>query len=273
MCGRIRTERARRVLLGLAVAAVAALGITGSASATSLSYTFDFGNQGWTQKQDQASTSIAPAGFAASGGNPGGHLTAVDSGAEDGCSKGVDPCQLLTFFSPVVAPLGANYGGTGSFDLRSKDVNPEFGAELLLLPSGDSYLDGFIPEDLGKTYHHLSIPLTETARLTGKLSWAVCPYAGGTCTAPSQAEFQSLLGASDEIAVIADVGPNMTGETYDLDNVTLTDGLPPPPASPPAKHKKCKKKKHRGKHRAAAAKKCKKKKKKHRRAAVARFRG
>ena len=273
MCGRIRAKGSRQVLVGLAVAAVAALGITGSASATSLSYTFNFGNQGWTQKQDQASSSIAPAGFAASGGNPGGHLTAVDSGAEGGCSKGVDPCQLLTFFSPVVAPLGANYGGTGSFDLRSKDVDPEFGAELLLLPSGDSYLDGFISEDLGKTYHHLSIPLTETASATGKLSWAVCPYAGGTCTAPSQAEFQSLMGASDEIAVIADVGPNMTGETYDLDNVTLTDGPPPPPASPPAKHKKCKKKKHRGKHRAAAAKKCKKKKKQHRRAAVARFRG
>src|SRR5439155_24624692 len=105
---------------------------------------------------DPASTSIAPAGFAASGGNPGGHLTATDSGAETGCSKGDSPCQLLTFFSPIVPTLGANYGGTGSFDLRSKDVDPEFGAELLLLPSGDSYLDGLIPEDLGKTYHHLS---------------------------------------------------------------------------------------------------------------------
>ena len=64
-------------------------------------------------------------------------------------------------------------------------------------------------------------------------NWAVCPYAGGGCTPPSQAQFMSLIGASDEIAVIADVGPDGTGETYDLDNVTLTDGGPPPPTAAP----------------------------------------
>ena len=73
----------------------------------------------------------------------------------------------------------------------------------------------------------------------------------------------ALIGATDRVAVIADVGPDgQTGETYDLDNVTLTDGgpLPPPPnhGAPPKKPKKCKKKKkHHGHH--AAAKKCKKK--------------
>jgi hypothetical protein len=269
MCGRIRTKGTSRTLVGLAVVAVAALGITGSASATSLSYTFDFGNQGWLQKQDQASTSIAPAGFAASGGSPGGHLTATDSGAEGGCSKGANPCQLLTFFSPFVPTLAANYGGTGSFDLRSEDVNPAFGAELLLLPPGSLYLDGLITEASGTDYHHLSIPLNETG------NWAVCTYVGGpgSCHPSNQAEFMSLIAASDLVAVMADVGPDGTGETYDLDNFTLTDGPPQPPASPPAMHKKCKKKKHRGKHRAAAAKKCKKKKRQHRRAAIARFRG
>jgi hypothetical protein len=258
------------MLVGLAVTAIAALGSAGSASATSLSYTFNASNQGWTQKQDTASPNSAPAGFLATGGNPGGHLSARDTGVETGCPGATD-CSLLTFFSPVVPTLGANYGGTGSFDLRSS-VEPEFGADLVLLPPGDSYLDGFIPEDVGTTYHHLSVPLTETARLTGKLSWVVCPYAGGTCTAASREQFQSLIGASDEIAVIVDVGPNGTGETYDLDNFTLTDGPPQPPASPgpPAKHKKKCKKKKRG-HHAAASKKCKKKK--HRRAAVAHFRG
>jgi hypothetical protein len=269
MCGRIRTKRSSRMLVG-AVAAIAALVTAGSASATSLSYTFNSGNQGWTQKQDTASLTSLPAGFLATGGNPGGHLAARDTGAETGCPGATD-CSLLTFFSPFVPTLGANYGGTGSFDLRSS-VDPEFGAELVLLPPGDNYLDGFIPDDVGTSYHHLSVPLTETARLTGKLSWAVCPYAGGTCTAASHEQFQSLMGASDEIAVIVDVADG-TGETYDLDNFTLTDGPPQPPASPgpPAKHKKKCKKKKRG-HHATAAKKCKKKKKKHPRAAVARFR-
>ncbi len=267
------------MLVGLAVAVVAVLASAGSASATSLSYTFNSGNQGWTQKQDPANIAALPAGFLATGGNPGGHLTARDSGVETGCPGATD-CSLLTFFSPFVPALGANYGGTGSFDLRSKDVDPDSGAELLLLPPGDNYLDGFIPESDGKTYHHLSIPLTETARLTGKLSWVVCPYEGGACTAPSAEQFQNLMGASDKIAVMADVAGKSadgTGETYDLDNFTLTDGPPPPPSppppGPPAKHKKkCKKKKHRH---AAAAKKCKKKGKKkgHRRAAVARLRG
>lgn len=272
MCGRICTKGSRRMLLGLSVAAIAALGTAASASATSLSYTFDSGNQGWTQKQDQASTGVAPpAGFAPSGGNSGGHLTAVDSGPEDGCSKGVDPCQLLTFFSPFVPMLGANYGGIASFDLRSKDVDPAFGAELLFLPSGDSYLDGLIPEDLGKTYNHLSIPLNETGH------WAACAYKGGpgSCHHPSQAEFMSLIAASDQVAVMADVGPDGTGETYDLDNVTLTEPASPPASpGPPAQHKKKCKKKHKKHHRVAAAKKkCKKKKRKHRRAAVARVRG
>jgi hypothetical protein len=273
MCGRIRTKGSGRLLVGLALAAVAVLATAGSASATSLSYTFDFGNQGWTQKQDLASATFLPAGFLAKGGNPGGHLSAVDTGEESGCPN-ASPCETLAFYSPFVPTLGANYGGTGSFDLRSADVDPEFGAELLLLPSGDVYLDGFIPESPGMTYHHLSIPFDETARSTGKLSWAVCPYAGGACGAASREQFQGLLGTSDVIAVIVDVGPNGTGETYDLDNVTLTDGSPQPPASPapPAKKKKCKKKKKRG-HHASAAKKKKCKKKKHRRAAVARFRG
>jgi hypothetical protein len=259
------------MLLGLALAAIAALGTAASASATSLSYTFDSGNQGWMQKQDTASPDSVPAGFQAIGGNPGGHLSALDTGPEDGCPDS-SPCETLTFFSPFVSKLGANYGGTGSFDLRSS-VDPEFGADLVLLPPGDNYLDGFIPESPGKSYNHLSIPLIETARLTGKLSWAMCPYAGGLCTAPSQAQFQSLMGSSDEIAVIADVGPNGTGETYDLDNVTLTEPSPPAPPVPPASHKKKCKKKKKKHHRAAAAKKKCKKKKKHRRAAVAPLRG
>jgi hypothetical protein len=241
------------------LAAAAVLATAGTASATELEYTFSGNNDGWLQSQDNGNT-VTGAGFQSSGGNPGGHLRAQDSsttGTETTCPDPGD-CNLLTFYSPLVPLLSANYGGTASFDLRSS-VNPDFAAEFLLLPSGTEYLDGLIPESTGTAYHHLSIQMDEAA------NWAVCPYAGGACNRPSRAEFQALIAASDQVAVIADVGPNGTGETYDLDNVTLTDGGPLPPPPPPGggppphakKPKKCKNK-HRG-HRAAAAKKCKKK--------------
>jgi hypothetical protein len=257
MCGRIRAEGLIRAFGLLVLAAAAAmLALAATAGATPLEYTFNGNNQSWQQAQDPANGPFVSAGFQSSGGNPGGRLTARDTGAEDGCPDS-DPCQLLTFYSPMVPTLGANYGGTASFDLRSS-VDPAFAAEFLLLPEGTEYLDGLIPESLGTGYHHLSIQMSEAA------NWAVCPYLGGTCTPPSQAQFMALIGATDRVAVIADVGPDGTGETYDLDNVTLTDGgpLPPPPnhGTPPHKKpKKCKKKKHRGHRAAAAKKKCKKK--------------
>jgi hypothetical protein len=146
--------------------------------------------------------------------------------------------------------LGANYNGLASFDLRSSDGSPNSAAELLLFAAGDNYLDGLLPSPVGTDYNHFSIPLNESA------NWSVCPYAGGSCAPPTQTQFKSLIGATDTIAVMADIaspGRDGTGETYDLDNVTLTDGAPTPAA--PHK-KKCKKKKKRA---AAAKKKCKKK--------------
>jgi hypothetical protein len=261
--GRIRAVgHIRTISVFALLAAAAVLATAAPASATPLDYTFSGSNQGWQQSQDNGNT-ITGAGFQSSGGNPGGRLTAKDTGAEDGCSTGTTPCDLLTFYSPFVSPLAANYGGTASFDLRSS-VNPMFAAELLLLAEGSDYLDGLIPESSGTGYRRLSIQMDETA------NWAVCPYAGGTCSPPSQAQFISLIAAADEVAVIVDVGPDGTGETYDLDNVSVTDGGPLPPqpgSSPPPTTKKPKKcKKH--KKRAVAAKKCKKK-----RRAASSFRG
>lgn len=267
MNGRIRAkgERVRRTRVVLLLVAAAGLVLCSSASATSLSYTFDANNQGWMQNQDPSNPAspFLPAGFQATDGNPGGHLRAKDTGSDTGCPSN-SPCELLTFYSPVVSPLGANYGGIGSFDLRSPDVVPAFAAEMLLLAAGDNYLDGLLPESATLTYNHLSIPLTETA------NWAICPYAGGTCAAPSQDQFKALIGATDQVAVIADVGPNGTNENYDLDNVSLTQGAAA--ITPPLPKRKCKK--HKKKHgRASAAKKKKCHKKKKRRAAVASFRG
>jgi hypothetical protein len=238
----------RRTWIGLLAACALTLASSGSASATPLSYTFDSDNQGWTQTQDQASHSFAPAGFDATGGDPGGHLWARDTGP-DNAPPCDDPCLLLTFYSPVVTPLGANYNGLASFDLRTSadpsSINSA--AEVWLLAAGDFYLDGFLPSPTGTDYNHFSIPLNELA------NWRMCPYGGAPiCPRPDLAQFKALIGATDQIAVMVDIAssdPDGTGETYDLDNVTLTEGAPV--RSAPRK-KKCKKKR-------AAAKKCKKK--------------
>ena len=248
-------ERVRRTCVGLLAACAVVLGSSASASATPLSFSFDSNNQDWTQNQDQATTDFMPAGFQSTGGNPGGHLQARDTGDENGC-PGDDPCELLTFYSPIVTPLGANYNGLASFDLKTS-ADPaavNSAAEVWLLAAGDSYLDGFLPSSRSEGYNHFSIPLNETA------FWRVCAYAGGTCTPPSQAQFKSLIGATDQIAVMVDIaspGKDGTGETYDLDNVTLTEGPPTPvtPSPPQQNKKKCKKKRRRA---AGAKKKCKK---------------
>jgi hypothetical protein len=248
MFGRIRDKgTSGRVMRLVLLAFVIALGLSGSAAATPLSYTFDWDNQGWFQNQDQSSNNFVTAGFEPTGGNLGGHLSAEDMGSDSGCPSGI-PCNSLTFYSPSVPMhFGANYGGTASFDLRSS-VSPMYAAEFLLLPDGPKYLDGLVPEDLGTDWHHLSIPLKETA------GWSVCSYSTGNCSTPSsQTVFKNMLAASNQVAVMVDVGPNdASRETYDLDNVSLTDGPVTPAPS------KCKKKKR---HAAAAKKKsCKKKK-------------
>src|SRR3954451_21711151 len=135
VCGRTCTEGLiRRTAALVLLAGLAMLSMSASAGATPLDYRFNGTNEDWQQSQDNGDT-VTSAGFAPSGGNPGGHLRATDTGPENGCSR-ASPCDLLTFFSPAVPPLGANYGGIGSFDLRSS-VNPAFAAELLLLPTGN----------------------------------------------------------------------------------------------------------------------------------------
>jgi hypothetical protein len=250
-------ESVRRACVGLLVACAAVLGLSGSAGATPLAYTFDASNEGWRQNQNPADlTTLEAAGFQAIGGNPGGHLIAEDWGGESGCPD-ANPCQLLTFYSPIVTPLTANYDGLASFDLRTS-ANPDWidsAAEVWLLAAGPNYLDGFLPSPTGTDYNHFSIPLNELA------NWRICPYGGAPiCPRPDQAQFKALIGATDQIAVMADIAnPGIAGigETYELDNVTLTEGAPIP-VTPAAHKKKCKKNRRRAPAK-TAKRKCKKK--------------
>jgi hypothetical protein len=216
------------------VGVITVLAVPAIASATPLSYTFDTDSQGWGVSQNSGQN-ITPAGWFPIGGNPGGHLTATDTGADSGCPPAGpgSPCYSLFFESPTLAVGGltGNYGGTASFDLRSS-VSPGFASELIFRSTSlQALVAGVVPETSGTTYHHLSIPLT-----VGAAAWQYCTT---TCAVATEQQFRALLASADSMAVNADVSPSDTGETYDLDNVSLTDG--PPQAAAPVK-KKCKKK-------------------------------
>ena len=76
-----------------------ALATAGSAGATS-SPTRSMRTTRAGSRQDNGAH-ISSAGFQPSGGNPGGHLTAKDTGTEDDDAQ-TTSCDLLTFYSPFV---------------------------------------------------------------------------------------------------------------------------------------------------------------------------
>jgi hypothetical protein len=227
---------------GLA-AVIAGLALPAVASATPLSYTFDTDNQGWGVSQNTGQN-ITPAVWFPIDGNPGGRLTATDTGPDSGCPPAGPgtPCDSLFFESPTLAVGGltGNYGGTASFDLRSS-ISPGFASELIFRSTSlQALVSAVVLETSGTTYHRLSVPLA-----VGGAAWQYCTT---FCVTATEKQLRALLASADSMAINADVAPSDTGETYDLDNVTLTDG--PPQAAPVQHKKKCKKKKR---------KRCKKK--------------
>jgi hypothetical protein len=130
----------------------------------------------------------------------------------------------LSFKSGVGLPsLAANYGGTWSFDFTS-------GAP----PVGDRPIQVAIRNAM----HHTLVKNAATpASSSGSVSvlltepgWLYCP-AG--CVSATEAQFRALLAEADYLEVIIDLVDG-TGETYTIDNVSLTDApsAAPPPAGP-----------------------------------------
>ena len=133
MCGWIRTEGSIRMVGVIALLATAAiLSFAGSAGAVPLDYTFTSNNQGWQQSQDNGKTLRPQPDSHRAAATPAGASPPGTRGSEDRLLRhGTDPCNLLTFYSPFIdEKLGANYGGTASFDLRSS-VTPAIRSRAL----------------------------------------------------------------------------------------------------------------------------------------------
>lgn len=240
-------RRLRALGAAFAWAFAAVLVLAPGAGAVTLSYTFDGGDQGWRVAQANGGPFAAP-DFNPSGGNPGGYISDQDTGSDAGCGTG-GTCNLFYFASPGTSTrLAANYGGSVSFDFAT-NTPPGF--------SGALYLDspvGSAPELVrlwqvpGVGFQRVTAPLTEAG-------WLYCGGTPYTCTPATQGQFHSVLATAAFTDLLADV-VNGTGETYSLDNFTISEKPKPPPSPPKAKKaKKCKKKKKGGKGAAAAKKK------------------
>jgi hypothetical protein len=203
-----------------------ALLVPAGAGATTLSYTFDANDQGW--RVSQGDPTLVPPTFSATGGNPGGYVSTVDTGAETGCPPPGPSCDLVLWFGPdLTGGLAANYGGTFSLDYNT-DLGPDFVLSLRIPVGAGDDLRVDIPY-IGTGWQHISVPLVES-------SWTYCISAPPGCGPPTEAEFRGALASAIRLLILGDVVDG-TGETYGLDNVILTDihrPVPPPPVGVPS---------------------------------------
>jgi hypothetical protein len=208
------------LIASLAVAA-AALSSPASAGATAVFHDFEVNNdvQGW---QKCEATCTAPT-YSATGGDPAGHISAVDSIADN------MPSGILSFQHTALGLSTANYGGTWSLSFRTSSP-PGFGLGLILYDTSGNYVTKSIPLTGASTdWRAVSAPLTDSA------GWFRSPESH----LATEAEMKGILGSLARAQIIADVVTG-TGETYSLDNVRFTDGpvattpTPPTPPTPPA---------------------------------------
>lgn len=174
---------------------------------------FDSGPQGWaalTADDAQANlpaSTIVPLTFNATGGNPGGYITAADTN------------NLTTYFAAPAAFRGnllAALNGTISFDMRyTGTVNFDF--YDVVIKGGGLVLrfDAPLP------------PIGPNGWTT--LQYAIGPGAGWTTSAggaATLADFQTALANVTDFWILGEYTTGIV-ETADLDNVTLSS-IPEP---------------------------------------------
>jgi hypothetical protein len=161
--------------------------ISGAALAAPVVSTFDTDTDGWTLSGGVLS-------FAATGGNPGGHLLADDTQGDN---------MVLTAPAKFLVPLAL--GGAIRFDAReveNPDGNfPEFGRIFLASATHVATYDAF-SGDLGPDWTTITAPLTASL-------WGL-----------SESDFASLIGGLSVMTVIVESGDNVS-EMVAIDNFSV----------------------------------------------------
>jgi hypothetical protein len=163
--------------------------------------TFDTDADGWTVYGDAQGSSVLPT-YQATGGNPGGHISATDDVA-----GGVWYWKASPKFSgnAVLA-----YGSALSFDLKQSGLNDQFNATDVVLVGGGFTLVYDTPDNPGLTWTRYLVPLT-----AGE-GWKKDTLTGTVATTE---DMQTTLAYLEEIRIRGEFigGPDTGG----LDNVVL----------------------------------------------------
>jgi hypothetical protein len=167
--------------------------------------TFDTGNDGWIVIGDAQGGSATP-DWHATGGNPGGYVSADD-----------DVLGGTWYWSAPPAFLGDRSGAYGNalrFELRQSNTSSPFeNREFILRGAGlELYYDFDFSMHPGTDWTPYAIPLTAGG------GWLV----DGTGVAPTEAEFLSVLGDLEELLIRGEYRSG--ADTGSLDNVVLEGG-------------------------------------------------
>lgn len=201
----VRIVTIRRLLLAVIVLVVLSWGILGSASGsidqqTAVNSTFEADDDGWTIAGDATSPE-----YAATGGNPGGHICADDNVAGN-----------AWYFSAPSAFLGdrsAYYNGTLRFDLNQSSTSNQFDNHDVILRNSSTdivYDFGDASAHPGTNWTGYSIPLSATDD-----NWT-----DGSGDPVSEAGFRTLLGNLTQLRIR---GEYVSGSDRGcLDNVHLS---------------------------------------------------
>ena len=189
------------ILLGWAISQPTLTPVTHAQSTVVATSTFDTDAEGWTTDGD-ASCRPTPC-YAATGGNPGGHINTGDG------LQGVK----FYFNAPAkfLGDASAAYGGELTFDMRQnvRSINETNDVDVILVGAGLTLVYD-TPRNPPTIWFTYDVPLVETA------GWRKGSLAG---PAPSTAEMQAVLSSLTRLGLRGDFVFGQ-GTSY-LDNVVL----------------------------------------------------
>lgn len=196
------------------ITALVCLTLPAAAAGADLQSSFDGDAEGWTTRQNASYPSTI--NWSATGGNPGGHVYDSDL-LEDSGPVGTG----FSFVAPAAwtVPLGANYGGTFSFDMKhaAAEVGP---VVRIVADSGDSLSKSFsaiVPNDTVWTTY--SVPVRDGE------GWF---FASGEFSAEATvAQFYAVLTDIREITILGDLDSGSSNAAR-LDNPSFLEPAAPP---------------------------------------------